>query len=486
MQIDQPANDIGEEEPRKTKRTKTAQGGGDWLFASWFFALAWIGGIGAAGYFTFIGVELTTAIVPTLVLFATAAVVPPVVFFFVGLAAREAARARFMSDRVAAIAAQASSSKAAAAAINASRALKGEVAALNQIVGEAGHRLSQFQGALSQDGNALATALARDIQAMRAARIDMRNEAEGLSAAVGQNVKTLRDATAYLKHEAGAAQQVFAQQIGAFDQSFSSIGARSAEFAAAAANSGEAANTFDHAVGQALEALAHATSLTDSARKAALQTAEAANGAARAVLDSTQRAVTEARHAARTIRAESGRPLPEDEALTGTHAPENMIPPTTLSNVFDLLRLKPHVPPAPANDTGPKAKPQRKAKKVEQAADEEWLLTTQAEAAPQPAPRKPREANLADVARLAGVSAAEALSANDLVRIAGAVDLETRRETVRRIAAQPVRQISTALRRNREMRQAAELLRRNPARALGQGSDRTLTSAYLLVDAALG
>jgi hypothetical protein len=482
MQTEQPAFETTEDEPRKAR--KRAQGGGGWLLASWFFALAWIGAIAAAGYFTFLGATLTLAALPTIVLFATAAIVPPIVFFFVGLAAREAARARVMSDRVAAIAAQASSGKAAAAAINASRALKGEVAALNQIVGEAGHRLEQFQGALSKDGGALANALARDIHTMRAARADMRHEAEALSATVGQNVKSLREATAYLKDEAGAAQAIFAQQIQSFGESFSSIGARSAEFAAAAANSGEAADTFDRAVGQALEALAHATSLNDSARKAALQSAEAANGAARAVLDHTQRAVSEARQAARTIRAESGRPLPEDGAFSGVHAPENMIPPTTLANVFDLLRLKPHVPPAPANDAAP-PKAKRKAKKIEQAADDDWITTAEYEAAPAPV-RRPREANLADVARLAGVSAAYALSAADLVRIAGAIDLETRRETVRRIAAQPVRQISTALRRNREMRQAAELMRRNPARALGQGSDRALTSAYLLVDAALG
>jgi hypothetical protein len=470
---DEPVNDNESRAPRKP--------GAGWIAAALSCALAWAAGVATAGYVHFSTTPLDLEALPTLLLFTTAGVVPGVVFFFVAFAAREAARARIHSDRVATLATHATSGKAAVAAVNASRALKGEVAALNQIIGEAGQRLSQLQGALAKDGAALATALARDIQSMRAARVEMRGEAEALSMSVGQNIKSLRDAAGTLKTESAAVQAVFSDQIDAFGKAFATIGARSAEFAAAAETSGEAAETFDHAVSQALAALAHATSLTDSARQAAVLSAEAANGAARAVRESTLHAVNEARQAARAIRAENGRPLPDDSFaadFSGAHVQENLTPPATLASVFDLLRLKPQIPPAPANDAV-KGKPSRKQKKAEAAAME-------AVQSPAPAPRPAREANLADLVRLAGLSANDVLSANDLARIASAASLDARREAVRTLAAQPVRQISSALRRNREMRQAAELMRRNPARAIGAGTDRALTNAYLLVDAALG
>lgn len=110
---------------------KTRKAGGGWIASALFCAFAWASGVATAGYFHFSAVPLDLEALPTLLLFTTAGVVPGVIFFFVALAAREATRARVVSDRVAVMATQASSGKAAVAAINASRTLKGEVSALN-------------------------------------------------------------------------------------------------------------------------------------------------------------------------------------------------------------------------------------------------------------------------------------------------------------------------------------------------------------------
>lgn len=473
MHFDSDDNSNDNERPARSKPERAPKRrGGAYVVTASVCALSWSAAVGAGAYFGLGAAAFTQPVFATLFPFAVGALAPSIAFLFAGFAARESARARDEGAQVAVLAARTISGKDAIAAVQASRALKSEVAALDQVVRDAGQRFAHFHGALATDGAALGEVLTRDIQAMRALRAEIRCEADAITASVGRHVKNLHDAANHLKTETVSVHRLLDEQMGAFGKAFANIGARSAEFAAAASTTTESAETFDAAVSQALQALAHATSLNESARQSCLHSAEAANGAARAVRASTLQAVNDVRQAARLIRVEGGQAVVDESAFAGVHARENIAPPTKLSHVFDLLRLKPQIPPAPANDSEP-AKPQR---------------------APAPAvePAARREANLADLTRLAGVRAGEALTVADLSYIARASEggVAARRQAVRVAAGEPVKQLSTYLRRNRDTRRAAEMLRSDPSRALraGIGNDngRALTSAYLLVDAALG
>jgi hypothetical protein len=475
MQFDSPddnSNDNERPQPRKATRAPKPRGGHYVLTAS-ICALSWSAAVGAGAYFGLGAAAFAHPVFTTLFPIAAGAFAPSIAFLFAGFAARESARARGEAAQIVALAARNVSGKDAVAAVQASRALKNEVTALDQVLREANQRFAHFHGALATDGAALGEVLTRDIQAMRALRAEIRCEADAITASVGRHVKNLHDAASHLKTETVGVHRLLDEQMGAFGKAFANIGARSAEFAAAASTTTASAETFDAAVAQALEALAHATSLNESARQSCMHSAEAANGAARAVRASTLQAVNDVRQAARLIRVEGGQAVVDESAFEGVPARANIAPPTKLSHVFDLLRLKPHIPPSPANDAAPtQQKP------------------VSAPIAAQPTPR--REANLADLTRLAGVRAGEALTVADLSYIARASEggVNARRQAVRDAAGEPVKQLSTYLRRNRDTRRAAEMLRSNPSRALragiGPDNGRALTSAYLLVDAALG
>lgn len=431
-------------------RAPRSRGGGA-LVAACGCAGFWLAAIGAGAYAYFGPAALATLSLPVIAAVAAAAVGPAMLIVFAGLAAREAARARAESEHLSALAASAlrgPSLEKAEAASALSRELKSEIAALDAIVGATHERLNRFQNALRQDGGVLAHALKQDLETMRSARTELRTEAEALGVAVNRNVKILRDATTYMKSETEAFGAVFAQ-----------IGARSAEFAAAAAASASSSEKFDAAVAAALDALAHATSLNDSARRSAVEAAEAAGDAARAVRETTGRAVAEARDAARAIRtaAASANSAESEPAPvhTGRHRRENIVPSRRIGAVA-LFRPKAEAAPLPAND-----------------ADGHPVRT------------------LADIVRLSGVRAAQALSPSDLARIAraGRAGPDARRHAVRTAAPAPLRKVSSHLRRDSSIRREAEWLRSQPSRALAADDTRTqhdLTSAYLLVDAALG
>jgi hypothetical protein len=337
--------------------------------------------------------------------------------------------------------------------------LRADIMALDQVVVGASQRLDHYAAGLRRDGAVLARALKSDVESLRALRAELNAEASALAGAFEANTQALRGVTAELKSEASAANQAVTAQIATFGEAFAKIGARSAEFAAAARTTEKTAATFDTAVTKALDALAHATSLTDSARRATEDSALLAGQAARAVRDTTARAVAEAREAARMIRTQ-GRIVESepanDVAFSGQHSAENIKPPRRTVIPF----FKPKAPkPAEAP-------------------------------APMPAPANDYSATLADIVRLAGVEASYALSPADLAHIAyaGRGGVEARRNAVRTVARDDMRRLSSTLRTSADARRAAEILRRRPA--LGDGYDpdtkRDLMSAYLLVDAALG
>ena len=116
------------------------------------------------------------------------------------------------------------SGKDAVAAVQASRALKSEVAALDHIVRETSQRFAQFHGALAADGAALNEVLTRDMQSMRALRAEIRCEADAIVNSVGKHVKNLHDAAGCLKTETVAVHRLLDEQMGAFGKAFACAG----------------------------------------------------------------------------------------------------------------------------------------------------------------------------------------------------------------------------------------------------------------------
>lgn len=429
---------------------------GLWLAAALGLAILWVGAVGAGAYLQ-VGVEIIHQPLPALANLAGLALCPAIALIFTGLGAREAARAAEKSERLANLtAALIDPAHRTYDASDRASTLRADIMALDRVVTAANENLEQHAAGLRRDGIGLARALKSDVDSLRALRGELNTEAQALAGTFSANTQALRVVTNELKTEAAEANRAVAAQIDGFGAAFAQIGKRSAEFAAAAQATEKCAATFDGAISNALEALAHATSLTDSARKATEESALAAHETARAVRDTTARAIAEARDASRMIRAEArGAPVSEP-VISGRHTADNIKPPRrTVIPFFKPKAPKPAQAPAPI-----------------------------------PAPANDYSANLADITRLAGVEARYALSPEDLAHIAyvGRKGVAARRAAVRMVAHEDLRRLSSTFRASADARRAAEILRRRPE--LGDGYDaetqRDLMSAYLLVDAALG
>ncbi|HWA23316.1 MAG TPA: hypothetical protein VG735_13045 [Caulobacterales bacterium] len=438
--------------------TQEKSRGAIWLLAAAGLAIAWAGAVCYGAYLQ-AGLALIHQPIAALANLAALALCPAVAMMFAGLAAREAVRAGAKSERLANLAsALIDPSHRTLDAGERARTLRADIAALDHVVATANQRLDLYAAGLRRDGVVLARALKSDVESLRALRGELNTEAQALAGAFAANTQALRTATAELKTQASEANHAVAAQVESFGAAFAHIGARSAEFAAAARTTETTAADFDAAVAKALDALAHATSLNDSARKATEESALVAHETARAVRDATARAVAEAREASRMIRAEArGVPAAANDAvISGRHVAENIKPPRR--TVIPFFK-----PKAPRPEKAP---------------------------APVPAPANDYSATLADIVRLAGVEASFALSPADLAHIAyaGRNGVDARRNAVRTVAREDLRRLSSTFRASSDARRAAEILRKRPALGDGYDSDtqRDLMSAYLLVDAALG
>jgi hypothetical protein len=418
-------------------------------------ALAWTGAVGAGAY-ALNGADgllkLSNIELASLVALAMG---PGATIFFAGLFSRETARARARSEQAVQLAESVSESAAAYGGVEASEALRGEIVALDTVIRKASQRMEHYRAALREDGGAFAMSVKTDIETLRSLRAEFGAESQALSEAVSGNVALIREASQHMT-----------TQMNAFGEAFAQIGARSAEFAAAAEAGQNSAEIFDRAVNNALQGLAHATSMNEGARQSVVESAAIAREAAQALTDTTTRALAQARKAAGEIRAVAPPPAnPAQklaETLTGRHEPENLdaSTPVRLSNMLDMFRLKPPAPKAApvviANDT------------VEE------------------------PESLSEIVGFAGIQIEKALSLQDLALIAraGRGDSEARRDATRDAAGAQVQRLSAYLRRNVSVRRTAEMLRREPARAIAANGDTRAslaqTRAYLLIDAALG
>jgi hypothetical protein len=448
-------------------------------------------GLACAGAWGFVAFSLHHALFPntptalsSVIVSAALGLGPITLILFASLAAREASGARIAAEQVLALSEATHMTPSIDAVVQTrdlAAALREEVEALDSIVLVTARRLDAFENGLRADGGLIARALAEDVETMGRVRADLSAETAAIGDAVRTHVTQLRETSALMREETSVAVAALDSQVKVFGDVSAKIGQRSAEFAAAAADSVNGSAQFNAAIEKALDALAHATSLTDSARKSAEDAALVAQEAAGAVRGVTRSAIAEAREAAKQIRAEAG------AFVSAAAAP--------VAAAFSLPRIISGGGRS-ANVTPPIPKP---------IAEIKAQVASAAAAKPKPAPAvtptpiAPAPSNddaplsLADIVEASGLAITDILCADALDHIAQAAKRgpDARRAMVRAQAPDALRRISAHLRRDAHARREAEALRREPARALGGANEsearrRDLASAFLLIDTVLG
>jgi hypothetical protein len=298
-------------------------------------ALAWLVGalMAPIGYFGLAGVA---AFHPALhIALATLMLGPAILIWLGASAAAEASRTRKIAARLDAKthvwgAPPPSAPQEEIAALQVSAMLRDEIDALNLAIEMATDRLgaieaaaarniAAFENAISAGGDgagALSALLDRERATMAGLNAELKSETEALARQVSRQIRLIQEAAKIFKTEVAAAESTMAAQAEAFGDAADLMGERTAAFLGAAEAAGAVSLRIDDNLSSALEALAHASSLNDVARRNAELAADAAQAAAGAVREATSQAVADARRAAETVREEAAAAEDAAEAAT--------------------------------------------------------------------------------------------------------------------------------------------------------------------------
>jgi hypothetical protein len=196
-----------------------------------------------------------------------------------------------------------------------------EIEALNETVADALDRMSDLEAAAQrnaamfgqslmvshENAEAIAGALGHEHRKLAELNDEMRAQADGLSSAIDKQARMMREASDRMRAEIAAAEDALDTQTAALAASARAMGSRTVEFQRAAAS-------LNSSMGGMLDGLGEATRLSDAARQSAEQAVFAANDTARAVRETTRGAVSEAKRAAESIRAEAAAPQARDKS----------------------------------------------------------------------------------------------------------------------------------------------------------------------------
>jgi hypothetical protein len=250
-----------------------------------------------------------------------AIVLPALMAVFSGMAARDSARARLEARRLA---------DAADKLLNPERAAEDGVRALADTVrreiGSLDHaveatlsRLNDVERQIARQGHAV-NAMAERAQAgaqhlivgMEREREDLMiiareltNQAQAIGDSISRHTQAISQAARQAEAEVRAADQALDHRLTSFGAAAALISDRTQGLTNAAQASADSALRLEAALTNALDILARATSLTDTARQSAEAAALAANSTAGAVQETTDAAVENARRAAELIRSEA-------------------------------------------------------------------------------------------------------------------------------------------------------------------------------------
>jgi len=248
-------------------------------------------------------------------------VLPALMAVFSGLAARDSARARAEARRLADAADRLMNPERSAE--SAARALaetvRGEINQLDQALLQTLKRLQDVEGQISRQAkavddmadqakagaNQMIVGMEREREELMRISRDLTGQAQAIGDSIGKHTSSISEAARVAEAEVRAADQALDHRLTSFGAAAALISDRTNGLSSAAQASADSALRLEHALSNALEVLAKATSLTDAARQSAEAATYAANSTAGAVRDTTHRAIDDAKRAAELIRGEA-------------------------------------------------------------------------------------------------------------------------------------------------------------------------------------
>jgi hypothetical protein len=305
-------------EPITTKKVKT---GFSWAgFTGGLAALVWIAGA-IGGPISYFGVEGVMTMDPAMQAGLIALAFGPALLFWVAAsAAGEAYKARRLAVELTRMADEKRSPAAGELeAQRVSETVKTEIESLNDAVTAALDRLAELESIAKRNAalfnDAVETSREHAAQMSYALKIerdaivelngDLKSQTEVVAHSVGRQVRLMREASKLVKTEVEAAEDALQSHMASFTETANEIGERTAAFHQAADNATAASASLNGSMTEMLDGLAHATRLTETAKKATAEAVLAANETASAVRETTRSAVYEAKRAAQLIRAET-------------------------------------------------------------------------------------------------------------------------------------------------------------------------------------
>lgn len=528
-------------------------------------AALWILG-SLAGAVVLIGPEkIGSLTIPEFGAVGAVAILPALMAVFSGLAARDSARARAEARRLADAADRLMNPERSAesAARQLAETVRGEINQLDQALLQTLKRLQDVEGQISRQAkavddmtdqakagaNQMIVGMEREREELMRISRDLTSQAQNIGDSIGKHTSSISEAARVAEAEVRAADQALDHRLTSFGAAAALISDRTNGLSSAAQASADSALRLEHALSNALDVLAKATSLTDAARQSAEAATYAANSTAGAVRDTTHRAIDDAKRAAELIRGEAVNvereaaialerlrdaanaarvaargardAVADDEAAPGYDR-------SWRDEAADPLELPParnrNDPPPPMFGDVPAEPPQQRQRAPAPAADKpvpgDWtwrdLLSNvdgPEQGAPPAAPRRepaadpvahlrrqiaePRTVALPIVETIehAGLRLDDVFSPSALERIAQRArsGTQSRRRAVRDAAPEAARRMGEFLHRDANANQEAMLFLRNDgariAEQIGRGRaqmNAEATRAFLLIDAAAG
>lgn len=528
-------------------------------------AAVWVLG-SLAGAIVLIGPEkIGSLTIPEFGAVGAVTVLPALMAVFSGLAARDSARARSEARRLADAADRLMNPERSAesAARQLAESVRGEINQLDQALLQTLKRLQDVEGQISRQAkavdemadqaksgaNQMIVGMEREREELMRISRDLTSQAQTIGDSIGKHTSSISEAARVAEAEVRAADQALDHRLTSFGAAAALISDRTNGLSSAAQASADSALRLEHALSNALEVLAKATSLTDAARQSAEAATYAANSTAGAVRDTTHRAIDDAKRAAELIRGEAVNvereaaialerlrdaanaarvaargardAVGDDEAAPGYDR-------SWRDEAQDPLELPParnrNDPPPPMFGDAPPEQQQQRQRMPAPAADKpvpgDWtwrdLLSNvdgPEQGAPPAAPRREPAADpvahlrrqiaeprtqvlpIVETIEHAGLRLDDVFSPSALERIAQRArsGTQARRRAVRDAAPEAARRMGEFLNRDANANQEAMLFLRNDgariAEQIGRGRaqmNAEVTRAFLLIDAAAG
>lgn len=284
-------------------------------------AALWVLG-SIAGAIVLIGPEkIGSLTIPEFGAVGAVTVLPALMAVFSGLAARDSARARSEARRLADAADRLMNPERSAenAARQLAESVRGEINQLDQALLQTLKRLQDVEGQISRQAkavddmsdqakagaNQMIVGMEREREELMRISRDLTSQAQNIGDSIGKHTHSISEAARVAEAEVRAADQALDHRLTSFGAAAALISDRTNGLSSAAQASADSALRLEHALSNALEVLAKATSLTDAARQSAEAATYAANSTAGAVRDTTHRAIDDAKRAAELIRGEA-------------------------------------------------------------------------------------------------------------------------------------------------------------------------------------